>query len=80
MGVHMVKRHDTATEVQNILTEYGCVIKTRIGLHDAADDRSFCSEKGLIILEFIYGADSEAAEMKAKLCALEDVTVKTMEF
>jgi formate dehydrogenase alpha subunit len=49
LGIQLEQRIETATSVQSILTEYGCFITTRIGLHQTAEDS--CSEKGLIILE-----------------------------
>ena len=80
MGVELEQRRDTATEVQEILTDYGCFIKTRLGLHQASDNREVCSEKGLIILEFIIDADKEATEMQEKLEKVEGVVVKQMAF
>ena len=78
MGVQLEQRIETATSVQDILTEYGCFITTRIGLHQTAEDS--CSEKGLIILELANHAGEEAAEMEKKLDAIKGVTVKKMEF
>ena len=34
MAVRVDKRETTAVEVQKVLTEYGCSIRTRLGLHD----------------------------------------------
>lgn len=78
MGVQLEQRIETATSVQDILTEYGCFITTRIGLHQTAEDS--CSEKGLIILELANHAAAEAAEIEKKLAAIKGVTVKKMEF
>jgi len=40
-----------ALPVQEILTRYGCIVKTRLGIHDAG--KNGCSDTGLIILELI---------------------------
>lgn len=78
MGIQLQKRQETANEVQDLLTEYGCFIKTRLGVHHASADS--CSEQGLIILEFIDKADNEAYELEKKLNCISGVEVKKMEF
>ncbi len=45
------KRRESALQVQKMLTEYGCYIKTRLGLHEASD--TVCAEEGLIVLEMV---------------------------
>ncbi len=76
-GVHVTERLKHASKVQQYLSEYGCQIKTRLGLHDASDD--YCSANGLLILEMV-GADTKIAELKDKLNALEGVEVQQMVF
>jgi hypothetical protein len=78
MGIQMLQRRETAQAVQGALTDFGCYIKTRLGVHQASAD--MCSEQGLIILEFIDDADKQAKELKDVLTAIENVTVKTMIF
>lgn len=48
-------RADTADKVQTILTGWGCMIRTRLGLHDGVLDK--CSPSGLIILEMVGECD-----------------------
>ncbi len=74
LGVHVAHRSKHTVRVQKILTEYGCSIRTRVGLHGAGD--GFCSPNGLILLEVI---DSGPALTKA-LSAVPGVTVKKMIF
>jgi len=45
------KRRESAVAVQKLLTDYGCYIKTRLGLHDASE--TVCADDGLIILELV---------------------------
>ena len=78
MGIQLDQRRETAKEVQDLLTEYGCFIKTRLGVHQASADS--CSEQGLIILEFIDRADKEVYEMEKSLSGINNVVVKKMEF
>lgn len=77
MGIHVDDRIKKASEVQGLLTEYGCNVKTRIGLHEVTG--SFCAGYGLILLELI-GGQATADELTAKLNALPGVEVKTMTF
>jgi hypothetical protein len=76
VGVHVMDRNAHAGAVQHILTEHGCQIKTRIGLHDVHD--GYCSPNGLILLEMIDRP--ETVEMIGKLQALEGVDLQMMEF
>jgi len=78
MGIQLQQRHETATGVQNLLTKYGCFIKTRLGVHQAAKDS--CSEQGLIILEFMDNSEKEANELEKELNEIRSVVVKKMEF
>ncbi len=48
-------RRKVAPDVQKILTDYGCYIKTRLGLHDSVLNQ--CSETGLIFLELAGDKD-----------------------
>jgi hypothetical protein len=66
-------REDTAVEVQSVLTDYGCFIKTRLGIHDGPP--STCSHSGLIILEMV-GDDEKIRECQAKLEKISDVSVR----
>lgn len=51
IGVKLENRAEDAVEFQNIITDFGCGIKTRIGLHDTFEDH--CTNSGLVILEVI---------------------------
>jgi hypothetical protein len=73
MLIMVGKRRETAVEVQKLLTEYGCSIKTRLGLHSAAGDQ--CTEDGLIILE-LAGLEKDHNELYEKLSALKCLNVK----
>lgn len=79
MGIQLQKRHSSVPHLQDILTEYGCYINTRLGVHHD-EEEDVCSEKGLIILEFIDNADEPAAEFEKKISAIENVIVRKMVF
>ena len=76
-GVHVTNRATQVPDVQKLLGEYGCNIKTRIGLHHV--DENMCSPKGLILLE-MFGEPATCRELKTKLAALEGVDVQEMIF
>ena len=80
MGIRIDRRHNAVPDVQSLLTEYGCYIKTRIGLHEASDDRDECSDQGLILLEFIDNAADEADELFGQLEEIGGVTAQMMSF
>ncbi len=63
--------------MQAVFTEYGCNIKTRVGLHDV--DASFCSPSGIVLIEF-FGDEAAAQTMVDKLDAIEGVHVQKMVF
>jgi hypothetical protein len=64
------KRKESAPTVQKILTEWGCVIKTRVGIHDGILDD--CSNTGLIILE-LAGEKEKQQELSRKIELLDGV-------
>ncbi len=51
IGVKLENRKSDAEAFQKLITEYGCGIKTRIGLHDAVGD--MCSNSGIVLLEVL---------------------------
>lgn len=77
LGVHISDRIHHAPQVQDLLTEYGCSIKTRIGLHTVSDN--FCSPNGLLLLE-MAGDEKPIFEMIEKLGAVEGVDLQQMVF
>ena len=74
LGVHVAQRTKHTSRVQKILTEYGCSIRTRVGLHDTG--AGFCSPHGLILLEVV----DRAGELAAALAGVPGVVVKKMVF
>ena len=77
VAIHVTERMKNAGVLQQSLSEYGCYIKTRLGLHEASED--YCSANGIIILELIDNAE-KAKELTAKLDAVEGLTTRTIVF
>ncbi|MCE5201000.1 MAG: hypothetical protein LLF78_00595 [Synergistaceae bacterium] len=74
MVVRVAQREQTAIDVQKVLTEFGCSIRTRLGLHDQNDDNT-CSPSGILILQLCCG-ENTAKELEGKLNVLPGVKAK----
>lgn len=70
------KRKKAAINVQKILTGWGCLIKTRLGIHDGTLDN--CSDAGLIICE-LAGSAAKKKELARKLKLIKGVRTKLVE-
>lgn len=70
-------RKKEAVTVQKILTEWGCLIKTRLGLHEGVLEN--CSETGTIFLEMV-GEPEKHQELSRKLNLLPGVQAKIVDF
>lgn len=77
MGIEIQNREELAVKVQELLTKHGCVIKTRLGLHETGN---FCSPSGLIILEFAPDDKGEYDLLEKELNELDGVIARRMEF
>jgi hypothetical protein len=69
-------RKEEAVKVQQILTGWGCMIKTRLGIHDGVLDN--CSDSGLVIIELV-GEEEKKQELARKLSVLPGVSSKMVE-
>jgi hypothetical protein len=69
-------RKESAVKVQQILTGWGCIIKTRLGIHDGVLDN--CSDEGLLILE-LHGTQDQKNELTRKVAVLPGVSSKLVE-
>ena len=77
VGIHVTDRVKRIKTVQDILTCFGCYIKTRLGLHETSPD--FCSPNGLLILELLDD-DVKHADLVNQLKVVEGIEVKEMVF
>ena len=77
LGIHITDRLRRATAVQQVFTDYGCHIKTRLGLHETSPD--FCSPNGLVLLE-VVAPDKTAKALERKLAAIRGIEVQKMVF
>jgi len=69
-------RKDSAVKVQQILTAWGCNIKTRLGIHDCVLEN--CSDTGLLILELV-GKAEDNKEIARKVALIAGVSSQLVE-
>ncbi len=74
MGILIQKRKETSSRVQEVLSEHGCLIKVRLGLHEAGD---VCSEEGLVVLQLV-GPTEQIDELYADLNVIDGVMAEQM--
>ena len=77
LGVHITDRVKHVAQVQETLTQFGCYIKTRLGLHEVS--REFCAPAGMLVLELLDD-DKQFKALKTALAEIEGVEVKEMVF
>jgi len=51
IGISVDNRTNDSQKLQEILTRYGCYIKTRIGLHDMGEYK--CLNYGIVLIEVV---------------------------
>ena len=77
MAVKIEPRVKKAPEVQEVLTKYGCIIQTRIGLHEAS--QTSCANSGLVLLNLIDNQDEEVKKLQEELNSVEGTVAKLLE-
>lgn len=77
MAIKINGRSSKAPHVQEILTKYGCNIRTRVGFHETNEDN--CSMDGILILQ-LFGEGKEINDMRDELNALEGISAKDIDF
>jgi len=77
IGVYIKDRIQSAEAFQHLLTQYGCSVKTRLGLHDVA--KSMCAPGGIIILE-MTGDAGQIDEFYNKCSSEAGLDVQKMVF
>ena len=71
MAVKVSERESTSLKVQEVLTKYGCYVRTRLGLHAPESDGA-CSPHGILILQ-LCSEEKISRELKDRLCSIEGV-------
>ena len=76
IGLRVDHRHSNALNLQKTLTEFGCNIKLRVGLHETGED--FCSDDGVIMLQACVDKETIGKMMDA-FNNVEGVTAKLLD-
>lgn len=66
-------RKESAVTVQQVLTAWGCIIKTRLGLHDGVLEN--CTNQGTVICE-LCGTKEQNEELAHKIEVIQGVSSK----
>jgi hypothetical protein len=74
IGVKLEARQESAALLQKIATDFGCSIKTRIGLHSV--ENGVCAPSGVILFDVI----NEVDEFERALKAIPNAIVQKMVF
>jgi hypothetical protein len=69
-------RSQEAGLVQNVLTEFGCNIKVRLGLHEVSNQ--YCAQDGLVVLH-VEGSSEDIGSLIDKLNNIDYVQAKLTE-
>ena len=75
MGIQLQERTKDSTNFQSVISKYGNIIQTRIGLHEAASGSS-----GIIVLDFVDNTDSKVENLEKELLEIGDIIIQKMLF
>ncbi len=76
LGIKVNDRMEHATDLQSILTKFGCSIKTRLGMHNAGTES--CAPFGVILLEIVD--KDEALKIEKELLEISGIEIQRMVF
>jgi len=77
LGLHITDRVKEAHKVQEVLTKFGCSVKTRLGLNDIQENES--NSNGIILLE-LTGSTEEMTKLEIELLKIIGLEVQKMIF
>lgn len=76
IGIKLSNRIEQATQMQEILSDFGCYIRTRLGLHST--NNGICRENGIILLEIINA--QIVPTLQKALCSIDGIELQQMVF
>ena len=76
VGLRVNHRTGNAVKLQEVLTQFGCNIKLRVGLHETSEE--YCSDDGVIMLQ-VCGEKADLEAMLSALNAVEGIKAKMLE-
>ena len=76
IGILIEDKRGNVGKVQEILSEFCCDIRTRLGINDY--DEKTCASRGIILIDVPRGENAD--KIKTKLNSIQNVTIKEMDF
>ena len=76
--VRIQDRDSSALSVQKVLTQYGCCVRMRLGLHDEEPDNT-CTPSGVLILQ-LNCDKAQAENISTELNAISGVKALLIDF
>jgi hypothetical protein len=76
IGIKMDNRAANAARLQETLTQNGCSIKMRLGMHEV--DEATCANYGIIVLQ-PCGEEAQVEQLVKDLNKLEGITSKYLD-
>lgn len=73
MAVQIKNRNQDAPKFQEMITKHGCMVKTRLGMHEVDN----CSKEGLVILQ-LCGKDEDIEALGNDINTLDSINAKWM--
>ncbi|MFZ4399941.1 MAG: hypothetical protein ACOYO1_07905 [Bacteroidales bacterium] len=77
LGLHITDCVKEPFKVQDILTKFGCSIKTRLAIHDNEEDNNTTNR--LILLE-LCGDEEEMLKLENELSKIEGIKLQKITF
>ncbi|MCT4542246.1 MAG: hypothetical protein N4A63_01750 [Vallitalea sp.] len=77
LGIKVSNRLEEVDRMQDILTEQGSIINTRLGLHQQQGNST---EEGIILLEINEDTQGKCDKLEKSLKAIEGIEVNKMTF
>ena len=76
IGILIEDKRENVGKVQEILSEFCCDIRTRLGINDY--DKKMCASRGIVLIDVPRGENAD--KIKTKLNSIQNVTIKEMVF
>ena len=77
IGIKITPSVKDTTEIQSILTMFGNIIRTRLGLNEEMDPSG--NRYGIILLELV-GDQNQFNQLQNKLATIDGITIRVMDF
>lgn len=77
LGIRVIRSDQSGFDLQTILSKYGGIIRTRLGLNEVVE--KYASPEGIVILE-LCGDQADCLRLENELLSQENLDVQKMVF